>query len=77
MKQVVYKEADGGKRFGLGNYHGKMASPPSASCGSGGNVCYWGLAGVPCADEQPDFPDLAGVTFDYRQMQSLASRFPV
>ena len=76
MKQVVYKEADGGKRFGLGNYHGEDGIPATRILREWRNVCYWGLAGVPCADEQPDFPDLAGETLGYRQMQSLASRFP-
>ena len=76
MKRVIYRAKVDGKRFGLGNYHGEDGIPATRILREWRNVCYWGLAGVPCADEQPDFPDLAGETLDYRQMQSLASRFP-
>ena len=76
MKRVIYRAKVDGKRFGLGNYHGEDGIPATRILREWRDVCYWGLAGVPCADEQPDFPDLAGETLDYRQMQSLASRFP-
>ena len=76
MKRVFYKARSDGKQFGLGNYHGDDGIPAIRILQEWRGVCYWGLTGIPCADEQPDFPDLAGVTLDYRQVQSLASRFP-
>ena len=76
MKRVIYKAEVDGKRLGLGNYHGEDGIPAARIVREWRNVCYYGLDGVPCADEQPDFPALAGVILDYRQVQSLASRFP-
>ncbi len=76
MKTVVYKAESGGKRFGLGNYHGESGIPAVRVLQEWQNVCYWGLTGVPCADDQPDFPCLAGQMLSYSQVQSLASRHP-
>jgi len=76
VKRVIYKAEVDGKRLGLGNYHGEDGIPAARIVREWRNVCYYGLDGVPCADEQPDFPALAGVILDYRQVQSLASRFP-
>ena len=58
MKRVIYRAKVDGKRFGLGNYHGEDGIPATRILREWRNVCYWGLASVPCADEQPNFPDL-------------------
>jgi len=74
--KVIYRAESNGRRFGLGNYHGEDGIPTSRILRGWYSVCYYGLDGVPCADKQPDFPEFAGETLSYRQVQSLASRFP-
>lgn len=76
MKQIVYKAKVGEKRFGLGNYFEEDGIPAFRILRGWQSVCYFGLIGVPCAEKQPDFPELAGETLGYSHVQSLVTRFP-